>query len=108
MAPSAFFAHVRDDMVALVAGKSLEEAELRDWLKTWLAHFKLPHEIVFLDELPHLYSSNVGSRCANGSRRAYPAQACAITLESCALTFGEDDFVGRCLRLVGVFAQCGD
>jgi acyl-CoA synthetase (AMP-forming)/AMP-acid ligase II len=72
MALPAFFAHVRDDMVALVAGKSLEEAELRDWLKTWLAHFKLPHEIVFLDELPPLCSSNV-DRAAQMGAAGYPA-----------------------------------
>jgi fatty-acyl-CoA synthase len=45
--------------LALVPGKSLEEAELRDWLKTRLAHFKLPREIVFRDELPHLGSGKV-------------------------------------------------
>jgi fatty-acyl-CoA synthase len=45
--------------LARVPGKSLEEAELRDWLKTRLAHFKLPREIVFRDELPHLGSGKV-------------------------------------------------
>lgn len=42
-----------------VAGSALEEAELRHWLKTRLAHFKLPREVVFLDELPHLGSGKV-------------------------------------------------
>jgi fatty-acyl-CoA synthase len=38
----------------LTPGHSICEDALRDWLKPRLAHFKLPREIVFLDEMPRL------------------------------------------------------
>jgi fatty-acyl-CoA synthase len=40
--------------VTLTPGHSIGEDELRGWLKPRLAHFKLPREIVFLDEMPRL------------------------------------------------------
>jgi fatty-acyl-CoA synthase len=32
----------------------LSDAELRGWLKPRMAHFKLPRDIIFVDELPRL------------------------------------------------------
>jgi fatty-acyl-CoA synthase len=40
-------------------GGSLGEDELREWLKPRLAHFKLPRDIVFLDQLPRLGSGKL-------------------------------------------------
>jgi len=41
------------------ADMSLCEAELKRWLKPRLAHFKMPREIVFVDELPRLGSGKL-------------------------------------------------
>jgi fatty-acyl-CoA synthase len=41
------------------AGHSLSGADLLAWLKPRLAHFKLPREILFIDELPRLGSGKV-------------------------------------------------
>lgn len=35
------------------------EDELRDWLKPRLAHFKLPREIIFVEDLPRLGSGKL-------------------------------------------------
>jgi fatty-acyl-CoA synthase len=41
------------------ADMSISEAELRGWLKPRLAHFKMPREIVFVNELPRLGSGKL-------------------------------------------------
>ena len=38
---------------------ALAEDELAGWLKPRLAHFKLPREIVFIDQMPRLGSGKV-------------------------------------------------
>jgi len=38
------------------------EAELKDWVKENLARFKVPREIVFLDELPRNATGKVLKR----------------------------------------------
>jgi fatty-acyl-CoA synthase len=45
-----------------VPGRKIGEDELREWLKTRLAHFKLPREIFFIDQLPRLGSGKVDRR----------------------------------------------
>jgi fatty-acyl-CoA synthase len=45
--------------VTRVPGQTLAEDALRDWLKTRLAHFKLPRDIVFVDQLPRLGNGKV-------------------------------------------------
>jgi fatty-acyl-CoA synthase len=43
----------------LAPGHQLGEAELREWLKPRLAHFKLPRDILFVENLPRLGSGKV-------------------------------------------------
>lgn len=38
---------------------SLCETQLREWLKPQMAHFKMPREIVFVDELPRLHNGKL-------------------------------------------------
>jgi fatty-acyl-CoA synthase len=38
--------------VALRPGASASEADLIDWVRDRLAHFKAPKQVVFVDELP--------------------------------------------------------
>lgn len=45
--------------VTRTAGAALSEAELLDWLRPRLAHFKLPREILFIDQMPRLGSGKV-------------------------------------------------
>jgi fatty-acyl-CoA synthase len=40
-------------------GLAITADELRDWLKPRLAHFKMPREIIFVDELPRLGSAKL-------------------------------------------------
>jgi fatty-acyl-CoA synthase len=42
-----------------IGGGTLAEDELMAWLKPRLAHFKLPREIVFLEQMPRLGSGKV-------------------------------------------------
>jgi fatty-acyl-CoA synthase len=44
---------------ALASGRTVGEEELLHWLKPRLAHFKLPRDIVVLDQLPRLGSGKV-------------------------------------------------
>ena len=43
--------------VILHEGAELDEATLLDWLKTRLARFKIPREVIFVDSLPRLGSN---------------------------------------------------
>jgi fatty-acyl-CoA synthase len=46
-------------------GHALEGEELRGWLETRLARFKMPREIVFVDELPRLGNGKLNRRDLN-------------------------------------------
>lgn len=45
--------------VRSLPGQTLNEEELRGWLKPRLAHFKLPRDFVFVDTLPRLGSGKI-------------------------------------------------
>jgi fatty-acyl-CoA synthase len=46
----------------VVVSRTVDEAELKDWVKENLARFKVPREIVFLDELPRNATGKVLKR----------------------------------------------
>jgi fatty-acyl-CoA synthase len=48
--------------VALKSGASADEDELKGWVKQNLARYKVPREIVFLDELPRNATGKVLKR----------------------------------------------
>ena len=43
-------------------GHDISEADLRTWLEARLARFKMPREIVFVDELPRLGNGKLNRR----------------------------------------------
>jgi fatty-acyl-CoA synthase len=51
--------------VVRAQGHELEAEELRIWLKAKLAGFKMPREIVFVDELPRLGNGKLNRRDLN-------------------------------------------
>ncbi len=56
--------------VVRAQGAQLSAADLRDWLKPRLAHFKMPREMVFVDELPRLGNGKLNRRELSDRARA--------------------------------------
>lgn len=55
-------------------GHAVTAEELRGWLEPRLARFKMPREIVFIDELPHLGNGKIDRLELNGRAQAdFPA-----------------------------------
>jgi acyl-coenzyme A synthetase/AMP-(fatty) acid ligase len=59
--------------VSLREGKTLGEGELREFVREWLADYKVPERVVFLNELPKGITGKV-------QRRALKEMAAAKTV----------------------------
>ncbi len=60
--------------VVLKAGATASEAELRAFTREHLAHFKAPHSVRFVDELPKTATGKIQKFVLRGSRAAIAAQ----------------------------------
>src|SRR5260370_15364160 len=60
--------------VILKPGSSATDAELREFTRQRLAHFKAPHSVTFVDELPKTATGKIQKYVLRGGRAAIPAQ----------------------------------
>jgi fatty-acyl-CoA synthase len=60
--------------VVLRAGASATEDELREFARAHLAHFKAPHEVTFVEELPKTATGKIQKYVLRGGRSAIAKQ----------------------------------
>ena len=72
--PDAKWGEVPHAFVVLKAGAAVEEAELRAFARERLAHFKAPHTVTFLAELPKTATGKIQKFVLRGGRAAIAQQ----------------------------------